>query len=139
MQEHAETQIHKSLLQIKQRPSATRSRDNQSAHKEIRGCSEEQPRVPDAAKIHDRDNCEDYKTQQKSPRLEPGYCRNESAHSGGYAHGYDENVVNHQRRGGEKSCGSAEVLACDGIRPSTAGISLDRLAIGEIHNRQENL
>ena len=38
----------------------------------------------------------------------------------------------------QKARGNAEVLACDGVGPSTTGVGLDGLAIGKIDNRQQN-
>ncbi len=57
-----------------------------------------------------------------------GKGRDQRAHARGDADGRVEDVVDHQRRGGEQAGVRAEVLRRDGVAAAAVGVGVDGLA-----------
>ena len=64
-------------------------------------------------------------------RRERGNGGDECADAGGDAHADIEEVVEHQRRGGQQAAAAAQVFAGHGVRAAAVGVGGDGLAVAE--------
>ncbi len=67
-----------------------------------------------------------------------GQCRSHRGHAGGYAYGRGQDVVDHQRSGGQEPCFFAQVLRGHGEAAAAARVGSNGLAIAEIDNHQQD-
>ena len=112
--------------------------DQQGGKKQIRWNHERDAGIVDAAQI---DNCkydEDGQAQEQGVLLQAGNCGDECADSGRDADSRSEDVVDHQRRGSEESRAFAQVLGCYGVGTAALRVGVDRLAVGEVNDHQQN-
>ena len=63
--------------------------------------------------------------------------RDQSADARRDADGHDQDVVEHQRRGGEQAGAGAQVLLGHGVRPAAVRIGRDRLPVREVDHHEQ--
>ena len=119
--------------------SANRSNGNdeeQRADEQIRGNEESCPGIFSAAHINERENSENNQTNPELVWLQFRECRDQRAHACRDANSSVQNVVDHQRGGGEQTGGFAQVFCSNGIAAAAMGVGIDRLAVGKVNNSQ---
>jgi hypothetical protein len=70
--------------------------------------------------------------------LQRGHGGNQRAHAGRNAHGRGQNVIHHQRGGGQQSGPHAQVFAGDRVRSAALRIRHDGLAVGEVYDGEQD-
>src|SRR5215469_13633030 len=71
-------------------------------------------------------------------RLQTGCGGDQGSDSGGDTYGDDQDVIDHQRRGGQQSGIGAEVEPRDGVGTAASGVGGDGLAVREIDDREQD-
>jgi len=71
-------------------------------------------------------------------RRQAGNGRRQRRYTGGDTHSGRQDVIDHQRRGGQQACLFAQILAGHRIRAAAVRICLNRLTIAEEHDRQQD-
>ena len=112
--------------------------DQQGAEKQIGRDEEDDAGIADSAHVDHCEQQQDDEADLKGVRLQPGHGRNERAHARGDPDRGGEDVVNHERRGGEQACAIAEILTCDGERATPVRIGFDRLGVGEVEDDEQD-
>ena len=70
--------------------------------------------------------------------MKTGGGRDERPYPGGDAYGHHQNVVDHEGGASDQPGITAKIFRCDGIGASAAGISSNRLDVGEVDDRQKH-
>src|SRR5271165_4522128 len=109
----------------------------QASNEQIRRSHENQAGFPHATQVDQRDEHQNSEAQCKRMRLQARHRGNKRADTSGNAHCNHQNVINHESSGGKEASGDAEILARDGVRPTTRGIGLYRLTVGKIDDDQQ--
>ena len=121
----------------KARTAADKDHEQQRADEEVGGDEEGGARVLDPAHVDQREDKQDGKAERERVGFEPGEGRDQRAHTGGDADGRVENVVDHQRRGGQQAGVGAEVLRRDRVAAAAVGVGVDGLQVGDEDNNQQ--
>ena len=111
--------------------------EEQRADEEVGGDEEGRAGVLGAAHVDEGEDGEDEQAEGERVWLELGEGGDQRADACGDADGGVQDVVDHERGGGEKAGGFAEVLCGDGIAAAAVGIGVDRLAVGEVDDGQK--
>ena len=116
---------------------ADREQQEEAGDEEV-GRQREQPAgVEHAAQVDERDQGQDGEAQRQDVGLQDRHGRDQRGDAGGDADGHVEDVVEHQRRGGEQAGAGAEVLPGDGVGAAVARVGADGLAVGDVEDGQE--
>ena len=69
--------------------------------------------------------------------MKTGHGGHQRAHAGGNAYTHIQQVVQHKRRGSQQAHAAPQVFARDRVGAATVRVGIDRLPVGEVHNRQQ--
>ncbi len=89
-----------------------------------------------SAQVDKGEQQENSQTDDERMRLKTRHCRYQGAHARGNPHRHGQRVVDHQGGSGQQARAHTQVLTRYSVRAAAGGISLNRLAIGKIDNRQ---
>ncbi len=119
-------------------PDADGDRDEQRADEEHGGQHEDEAGLFDAAQVHDDDEREDEQAECELVRMQSGNCADQSRDAGGDSYRGGQDVVDHERGSGEQAGIVAEVFAGDSEGASAVRIRVDRLAVAEVEDGEQN-
>src|SRR5260370_5961220 len=104
----------------------------------MRGNNKDNPRLSEAAEVDDGDQSQNAQANRQRVRLELGHGGYECADAGRNTHGHGQDVIDHERGGGQQSGGGAQVSASHGVRSASARIRSNRLQVGKEEYDQQN-
>ena len=111
--------------------------EKQRPDEEVRGDEEGRAGVLDSAHIDERENQQDREAEAEGVGLEARDCGHEGTNAGGYADGRIQDVVDHERGGGEQPRLLPEILGGDGVAATPVRVGIDGLAVGEEDDREQ--
>ena len=94
-------------------------------------------RVLDAAHVDQREDEQDSEAEREDVRLEPRKRRNQRSYTRGDPDRRVQDVVDHQRRGGEQAGVRAQVLRGDRVAAAAVRIGIDGLQVGKVDDGQQ--
>ena len=105
--------------------------EQQGADEEVSGDEEGGAGVLDAAHVDEGEDEQDGEAEGERVRLKRGERGDQRSDAGGDADRGVEDVVDHERGGGEQAGDLAEVLGGDRVAAAAVGIGVDGLEVGE--------
>ena len=105
-------------------------------NEEVRRDREDAARLADASQVPDHQQRDESERQLHAVDVPVGECRCERRDARRDADRHRQDVVDQQRAGGDERRHFAEVVLRDDVRAAARRVRVDRLAIGEDHDRQ---
>ena len=111
---------------------------HQRADKKKRRQDKRRTSILNPAQIDESQDRKNKKAQQQRMWLQPRHRARQRRHSRRDPHRSRQNVVDHQRRGRQKTRAVAQVLARDRVAAATVWVRRNGLAVAEKYDHQQN-